>query len=142
MTSWATSDSTRRSMQANKGRDTNPEMAVRRLLHARGLRYRVNFRPVPGLRRTADIVFTRAKVAVFIDGCFWHGCPEHYQRPLANRAYWDGKVLQNRARDAETTMTVAQAGWTVLRFWEHEPVEAVVERIHGQVLAALTVAGP
>ena len=128
-------------MQANKGRDTNPEMAVRRLLHARGLRYRVNFRPVPGLRRTADIVFTRAKVAVFIDGCFWHGCPEHYQRPLANRPYWDEKVRQNRARDAETTKKLAQAGWMVLRFWEHEPVEAVVERIQEQVLAALQAAG-
>lgn len=138
--SWATSDATRRSMQANKGRDTRPELAIRRLLHADGFRYRVNFRPVPGFRRTADIVFTRAKVAVFIDGCFWHGCPEHYQRPLANRDYWDVKVHHNRARDAETNSALADAGWAVLRFWEHEKAEAVVTRIKDQVEVSLAAA--
>lgn len=134
--SWATSDATRRSMKANKGRDTRPELAIRRLLHDAGFRYRVNMRPMPELRRTADIVFTRAKVAVFIDGCFWHGCPEHYQRPLANREYWDDKVLKNRERDAETSAALTEAQWTVLRFWEHEQPASVVDTIEGQVLAA------
>jgi DNA mismatch endonuclease (patch repair protein) len=123
-------------MKANKGRDTRPELAIRRLLHAAGLRYRVNMRPMPELRRTADIVFTRAKVAVFIDGCFWHGCPEHYQRPLANREYWDDKVLKNSERDAETSAALAEAQWTVLRFWEHEQPASVVVTIASNVLTA------
>jgi DNA mismatch endonuclease (patch repair protein) len=106
-------------MQSNRGRDTAPELAVRRLLHAHGLRYRVNYRPVTGLRRTADIVFTKQKVAVFIDGCFWHGCLDHYQRPASNQEYWDAKIAANRARDASTTELLSDSGWTVLRFWEH-----------------------
>jgi len=107
-------------MQSNKGRDTAPELTVRRLLHATGFRYRVNFRPEPSLRRTADIVFTRARVAVFIDGCFWHGCPDHFQRPHSNRDYWDPKIQKNRVRDAETTQKLQDAGWIVLRYWEHD----------------------
>lgn len=118
--SWASSEATRRSMQSNRGRDTSPELVVRRVLHAEGLRYRVNYRPVPGLRRTADIVFTRAKVAVFIDGCFWHGCPEHYQRPASNKAFWDTKRAANRTRDDATDAALGRAGWMVLRFWEHD----------------------
>jgi DNA mismatch endonuclease (patch repair protein) len=105
-------------MQSNKGRDTKPELAVRRLLHAAGLRYRVNYPVLP--RRTADLVFTKAEVAVFIDGCFWHGCVEHYQRPATNTAYWDAKVGINMARDLDTNERLAAAGWTVLRFWEHQ----------------------
>ncbi|WP_374220499.1 very short patch repair protein [Cryobacterium sp. MP_M3] len=89
------------------------------------------------MRRTTDIVFTRAKVAIFIDGCFWHGCPAHYQRPVANRNYWDEKILRNRARDAETRSALADKGWRVLEFWEHEEAEAVVEIIREQLNAAL-----
>lgn len=129
-------------MQANKGRDTNPELAIRHLLHTGGFRYRVNFRPLPELRRTADIVFTRAKVAVFIDGCFWHGCPAHYQRPVANREYWDAKVSRNRARDAETVSALASSGWRVLRFWEHERTEAVVATIEDAVREVLDAGTP
>lgn len=114
------SQAVRRSMQANRSRDTKPELVVRKLIHARGLRYRVAYRAIPTLRRTVDIAFTRAKVAVFIDGCFWHGCPDHYQRPNSNRLYWDAKVIQNRERDAETARAFEANGWTVLRFWEHE----------------------
>ena len=106
-------------MQSNRGRDTSPELAVRRILHSRGLRYRVNYRPESELRRTGDIVFTKRKIAVFIDGCFWHGCPEHYQRPASNQEYWDAKVAANRERDASTTELLANRGWTVLRCWEH-----------------------
>jgi len=118
-------------MLGNKARDTKPELAVRRLLHAHGFRYRVNFRLDPSLRRTADIVFTRCRVAVFIDGCFWHGCPLHGTSPKANAEYWGPKLARNVERDLETTAFLTASGWTVLRFWEHEnpaDVAALVER--------------
>jgi DNA mismatch endonuclease (patch repair protein) len=118
-------------MLGNKARDTKPELAVRRLLHADGFRYRVNFRPSRELRRTADIVFTRRRVAVFIDGCFWHGCPLHGTSPKANSDYWGPKLARNVERDLETTAVLTASGWTVLRFWEHEnpaDVAALVER--------------
>ncbi|WP_308494045.1 very short patch repair endonuclease [Microbacterium terrisoli] len=118
--SWATSDATRASMKSNRGRDTSPELAIRRRLHAQGLRYRVSIRPLSNIRRTADIVFTRAHVAVFIDGCFWHGCPAHYQAPVNHRGYWADKRARNHERDLETTALLYEAGWTVLRFWEHD----------------------
>lgn len=115
-------------MQSNHGRDTSPELAVRRLLHAAGLRYRVDFAPLGG-RRRADIVFTRKRIAVFIDGCFWHGCPIHATRPKANADYWVPKLERNIERDHETTTTLESAGWTVLRFWEHEMPTDVAEAI-------------
>ncbi|MBT2488058.1 very short patch repair endonuclease [Streptomyces sp. ISL-96] len=107
-------------MQAIRSRDTKPEHLIRRLVHAQGLRYRVAAKPLPDLRRTADMVFRPAKVAVFIDGCYWHGCPEHYVSPKTNPAYWSGKVAGNMARDRDTDQRLREAGWTVLRFWEHE----------------------
>lgn len=108
-------------MSRTRGRDTAPELAVRRTLHRRGLRYEVNYRPVSGLRRTADVAFTRAKVLVFVDGCFWHGCPDHYRRATGTRAdFWASKIESNRRRDVESTATFEAAGWRVLRFWEHE----------------------
>ncbi|MET7490829.1 very short patch repair endonuclease [Streptomyces sp900116325] len=119
--------SARMSRQAS--RDTAPEVAVRRLLHAAGYRYRLNER-VPGMsRRTIDIAFTRAKVAVMIDGCFWHGCPEHATQPKANAEWWRLKLDRNMARDTETTEHLAAAGWTVLRFWEHEAPSRVADRV-------------
>ena len=99
--SWATSPATRRSMQANRSRDTGPEVAVRRAVHRLGLRYRVDVRPLPAVRRRADLVVRRAQVAVFIDGCWWHGCPDHYRAPRANSDYWSAKVARNQARDLE-----------------------------------------
>lgn len=112
-------------MQANKGRDTKPELALRRAAHALGLRYRVSARPMPAIRRTADLVFTRRKVAVFLDGCFWHGCPDHHTKAATNAGYWAEKVRRNRERDAETDRLLQEAGWTVIRVWEHEdPTEA------------------
>ncbi len=107
-------------MRANRGRDTGPEMAVRRALHRRGLRYRVGVRPVIGLRRTADIVFPRQRVAVFIDGCFWHGCPNHATWPKANARWWRNKIETNIQRDRDTDILLRRSGWRVLRFWEHE----------------------
>lgn len=117
-------------MQGNRSRDTKPELAVRRILHAAGLRYRVGVQPEPALRRTADIVFTRQRIAIFIDGCFWHGCPEHPKAPpKANATYWSEKLSRNVARDADTTNRLGAAGWQVLRFWEHEVPAVVAEQI-------------
>lgn len=113
-------------MSRHPRRDTGPELALRSLLHAAGYRYRVAY-PVPGLpRRSIDIAFTRAKVAVFVDGCFWHGCSEHRQVPASNREWWAAKLEKNRARDEATTAHLEHLGWTVLRFWEHtEPSRAL-----------------
>ncbi|WP_393100439.1 very short patch repair endonuclease [Streptomyces sp. LN325] len=119
------------SRQARK--DTSAELAVRRLLHAAGLRYRVEY-PVPGMaRRRIDVAFTRAKVAVLIDGCFWHGCPEHATYPKANADWWRKKLDRNMARDRETTDHLAAQGWTVLRFWEHQAAEEVVVLVRAAV---------
>ncbi|MEV5850337.1 very short patch repair endonuclease [Streptomyces sp. NPDC051985] len=115
------------SKQASK--DTEAELAVRRLLHAAGLRYRVEY-PVPGMsRRRIDVAFTRAKVAVLIDGCFWHGCPQHATHPKANADWWRRKLDRNMARDRETTEHLIAEGWMVLRFWEHEAPGEVAVRV-------------
>ncbi|MFC9752903.1 very short patch repair endonuclease [Streptomyces sp. NPDC056921] len=127
--SWASSAGRRRNMQAIRSRDTKPEQLIRRLVHAQGLRYRVAAKPLSNLRRTADMVFRPAKVAVFIDGCYWHGCPEHYVPPKTNPGYWSDKVARNMARDRDTNQQLADAGWTVLRFWEHESPEACADQI-------------
>ena len=112
-------------MQSNKSRDTKPEKALRSAVHALGLRYRVSAKPLAGLRRTADMVFPTAKVAVFLDGCFWHGCPQHHTVASANAKFWADKVEGNRTRDRDTDERLAQAGWVSVRVWEHEdPVEA------------------
>lgn len=124
--SWASTAHVRASMKSNRRRDTRPELAVRRLVHAAGLRYRVDFAPMPGSRRLkADLVFTRARVAVFVDGCFWHGCPLHHTVAKRNAKFWAEKVAANRARDERVNSALCEAGWTVLRFWEHEnPADA------------------
>lgn len=116
-------------MKGNRRRDTAPEMAVRRAVHALGLRYRVDVRPLDGLNRRADLVFSRARVAVFIDGCYWHGCPDHGTASRTNVEYWSAKIQRNRDRDRETDTLLASAGWIVLRFWEHDSVDAVADVI-------------
>lgn len=122
-------------MSRIKGRDTGPELEIRRRLHARGLRYRVNHR-IEGCR--PDIVFTARRVAVFIDGCFWHGCPAHAVRPSTNTAFWDKKIATNMERDQLQSERLRGAGWRVLRFWEHsveaEP-DAVVQQIVESIMA-------
>lgn len=120
-------------MQSNRGRDTRPELAVRRLLYASGLRYRVNFQTPAVPRRTIDIAFTAVKVACFLDGCFWHGCPDHFQMPKTNTAFWDAKIRRNRDRDSETDALLAAAGWVTLRFWEHQDPESVASSIRDTV---------
>lgn len=116
-------------MRGNKRRDTAPEMAVRRLVHAAGLRYLVDAKPIAELNRRADLVFTRARVAVFIDGCFWHGCHQHGTSPRTNSAYWSAKIERNKARDLDTDRALLDAGWTVIRVWEHEDPVGVADRI-------------
>jgi DNA mismatch endonuclease (patch repair protein) len=119
------------SRQARK--DTAPEIAVRKLLHRNGRRYRVNL-PVPGMpRRTMDISFPGPKVAVFMDGCFWHGCPEHATQPKANAQWWRAKLDRNMERDQETTRHLEAQGWTVLRFWEHEAAADVAATVMAAV---------
>lgn len=116
-------------MSAQPRRDTLPELTVRRALHSAGLRYRVAYQ-IPGQRRrTIDIAFTRAKLAVFIDGCFWHGCPEHGTAPKANSTWWREKIRANQARDRDTDRVLRELGWAVLRFWEHTPAEDCVTDI-------------
>lgn len=106
-------------------RDTAPEVALRSELHRRGLRFRVDRAPVRGVRSRADVVLGPAQVAVYVDGCFWHLCPEHGTKPKANAEFWDRKLKRNSERDAETNRLLQEHGWAVLRIWEHEdPVEA------------------
>lgn len=131
--SWASSPGVRSRMQKQRSRDTGPEMELRRILHARGLRYRVDVQlPLEGVRRRADIVFGPARVAVFVDGCFWHGCPEHGNPNVrSNTWYWPAKIASNQARDVDTDARLAAAGWQSIRVWAHEaPAEAAdwVER--------------
>ncbi|GAA1957981.1 hypothetical protein GCM10009816_19060 [Microbacterium aquimaris] len=116
-------------MQGNQSRDTQAELAVRRLVHAARLRYRVDARPERDLRRTADSLFTRARVVVLIDGCYWHGCPEHFKMPSMNRDYWEGKIGRNRLRDIETTALLEERGRRVLRLWEYEAHSSIAASI-------------
>jgi DNA mismatch endonuclease (patch repair protein) len=110
-------------------RDTAPELALRRELHARGLRYRVQVKVPGNKRRSIDIAFTRARLAVFVDGCFWHGCPQHHHRPLTNADWWDWKIGRNQERDRSTDAELIAAGWDVLRCWEHEAPAAAADRV-------------
>lgn len=116
-------------MSRQATRDTQPEIELRRALHARGLRYRVHVKPVPGLRRTVDILFPRRRLAVFVDGCFWHRCPEHATYPKTNADWWSEKLARNAQRDADTDQRLAEAGWTVVRVWEHELPADAADRI-------------
>jgi DNA mismatch endonuclease, patch repair protein len=123
-------------MSRQRRRDTEPELALRRLLHARGLRYRVAWR-IPGMpRRTVDIAFPRSMVAVFVDGCFWHSCPIHKTSPTANSAWWATKLATNQGRDAATDAHLAELGWQVIRIWEHEDASDAADRIERMIRSA------
>ncbi len=117
-------------MQAAKPTDTAPEKALRSALHGKGLRFRVDQKPIKELNRKADIVFRSVKVAVFVDGCFWHGCPIHGTQAKANAEFWQNKIEQNQARDLDTNKQLKKAGWRVVRVWEHEDPVRVSPRIH------------
>lgn len=131
--SWASSPGIRRSMQSNKGRDNGLELAVRRELFRARLRYFVHRRPLQGVRCQADIVFPKLHLAVFIDGCFWHGCPLHATRPALNKDWWAEKLDRNVARDRQHDGLLGAAGWRVLRFWEHEDPRRIAESVREAV---------
>jgi DNA mismatch endonuclease (patch repair protein) len=119
-----------RRMRTQRQTGTKPEIILRRVLHARGFRYRVDAPlPLPGLRRRADLLFRGARVAVFVDGCYWHSCPEHGTKPKANAPWWSDKLAANVARDRETDQRLAAAGWLSIRVWEHEPPDTAANRI-------------
>lgn len=125
-----TSEAASKIGKANRRTGTSAERHLRSALHRAGFRFRKDLPVLAGRRRTRpDIVFTRWKVAVFCDGCFWHGCPEHGTSPRANAAYWAPKLAANKARDERTNDQLAQAGWLVVRVWEHEPVEDAVRAV-------------
>jgi DNA mismatch endonuclease (patch repair protein) len=124
-------------MTRQRRRDTKPEMAIRRLLHARGLRYRVDA-ALPGMRRRSDLLFTSARVAVFVDGCFWHRCPIHGTQPKSNSAWWAEKINANVRRDRDTDRRLSDEGWTVIRVWEHEAPETAADRIAKTVVNGRT----
>lgn len=123
-------------MRGNRSTDTRPEVAVRSRLHRRGLRFRKTFRIAcsDGTKVRPDVVFTKAKVAIFIDGCFWHCCPRHGNMPRANSWYWTPKLEKNVERDALVDRALQQDGWLVLRFWEHGSADDIAESIASIVL--------
>lgn len=124
-------------MQSQRTRDTAPELALRSELHRRGLRFRVDARPAPLVPRRADVVFTRARVAVFVDGCFWHSCPDHGTTPTANADWWRAKLGRTTERDAETAAALAEAGWTVVRVWEHDDAATAADLVEAAVRAGV-----
>lgn len=125
-----------------RGRHTRPERVLRSLLWAAGLRYRLHARTPVG---RPDVVFVGARVAVFVDGCFWHGCPDHYVRPRSRVDYWAGRLAENVARDRRQTRALADAGWAVIRLWEHEVFthpDAVVARVEAAVTRGVPLREP
>ncbi|WP_183340229.1 very short patch repair endonuclease [Conexibacter arvalis] len=123
-------------MKRQARRDTKPEILLRQALTRRGLRYRIDHSPVPEVRSKADVVFQRARIAVFVHGCFWHGCPEHSRPTKSNTKWWADKIAANRRRDAETTAALTAAGWTVVQVWEHEQPEDAAARLAALVQQA------
>lgn len=120
-------------MQRQARRDTAPELVLRRELWRRGLRYRVDLAPLPGMRRRADLVFTRPRVAVYVDGCFWHRCPDHGTAPRSNRDWWAKKLDANVRRDRDTNSRLEAEGWRVVRVWSHEATKDAADRIEAIV---------
>lgn len=116
-------------MQGNRSVDTRPEIALRSELHRLGLRFRKNQRAIEGVRCRPDVVFRGARVAVFVDGCFWHRCPEHGTSPRANAPYWRAKLDRNVQRDRLNDLAFSNAGWTVIRVWEHEEPSSAAGRV-------------
>lgn len=135
----ASSPIVRKRMRATPQRDTPAELRIRKLLHAMGLRYSLDAKPLEDSPRRADVVFRRAKIAVFVDGCFWHGCPEHGTWPKANENFWRAKILANKARDADTNTRLRERGWLVIRVWEHEDTAPAARRIARSVRSRLGI---
>jgi len=134
----ASSETVRMRMRSTPQRDTPAELRIRKPLHAMGLRYLVDVKPLEDSPRRADVVFRRAKVAVFVDGCFWHGCPIHGTWPKANSRFWRAKILANRARDSDTDTRLRAAGWVAIRVWEHDDPNRVARIVARRVLLRMT----
>ncbi|MGO9270113.1 MAG: very short patch repair endonuclease [Terriglobia bacterium] len=137
----ATSPSVRRAMRSTYGGELRPERSLRSLLHRAGLRFRKHRRPLPVFRCTADIVFPRQRLCVFVDGCFWHGCPRHFSCPKQNSGWWREKIADNIERDKRQTKFLRSSGWRVIRVWEHEVgvyPDRVVRRISRAILQHTT----
>ena len=117
-------------MRGNTRKNTKPELALRRLVHSRGLRYRIDTKP-SGIRYAADLIFTQSRVAVFVDGCFWHACEDHWTAPKTRERFWRDKARENRLRDRKASAAYRARGWLVLRVWEHDhgKFEAFADRI-------------
>lgn len=130
------SPETSRRMAKVRQKGTNAEIALRRELYRGGLRYRIDYQVMKKPRRVADVAFPRLKIAIFVDGCFWHGCPEHATWPKQNGEFWREKIEANRHRDADTNLRLLDAGWTVLRFWEHESPTRAAEIVAQTVAMA------
>jgi DNA mismatch endonuclease (patch repair protein) len=129
----------RRRMQRTPQRDTPCERQLRSAVYRLGLRFRVDS-PLPEMRRRADLLFARARVAVFVDGCFWHGCPTHGTWPKANAEWWRAKIESNRHRDADTDRALARQGWAVIRAWAHADMERVAHEVAQTVAARSHIA--
>lgn len=124
-----------RRLRGTRQKNTSAEMLLRRELHRRGLRYRVGYTVSSKPRRVADVVFTRQRLAVFVDGCFWHGCPLHGTWPKSNAKFWRDKIETNRRRDCDTNRRLSEAGWAVVRIWEHEPPREAADRVEHELNA-------
>jgi DNA mismatch endonuclease (patch repair protein) len=129
----ATDKKTLNRMKRQVRTDTNCEMQIRKILYAKGYRYRKNYKPIKSLNRRADIVFVKWKIAIFVDGCFWHRCPKHWKPPKNNAAWWIRKINSNVKRDKETTDILKKEGWNVIRAWEHEDPNIVANKIIKQI---------
>ncbi|OZE93218.1 very short patch repair endonuclease [Rhodococcus sp. 15-2388-1-1a] len=131
----ATDAKTSARLSKQKRRDTKPEVALRRALHRRGLRYFVDRAPLKGMRRRADLVFPRRKVAVYVDGCFWHSCPIHATKPRNNAQWWADKLAANVTRDRDTDEKLLAEGWRIVRIWEHEDPAEAADRVVDELAA-------
>ncbi|WP_326972287.1 very short patch repair endonuclease [Burkholderia oklahomensis] len=125
----ASPNATSRRMARTVGKDNPRERALRSALHRQGIRFRIHYAAIPGTRRSIDIAFTRLRLAVFCDGCFWHGCPAHATIPKTRREWWGEKIMANKIRDRDTDARLINSGWTVMRIWEHVPLEDAVAMI-------------
>ena len=126
-------------MQANRSRDTTSEVLLRSQLHRLGLRFRKHANVDPGVKCKADIVFRRARLCVFVDGCYWHGCRKHFRTPKVNRAWWNEKIADNRKRDRRKTSALRKRGWRVVRIWEHELGSQRIDQIVRTIISAVKI---
>jgi DNA mismatch endonuclease (patch repair protein) len=129
LTPPASSKQVRSVMQSNRGRDSKLEMRLRREIHSKGLRYAIDRRPEEDVNSRADLLFESAKLVVYVNGCFWHGCGRHYREPKTNASFWRNKIATNRTRDRKVRRNLQRRGWKVIVVWEHDDVEQTADEI-------------